>query len=449
MAFLLAFLLPLFPSRPLVNEMKSNHSIKCNTSSLDVKVSYGGRSAESLIDLLYTNLTACTDVRSLSLTISQGGCEIDDANPRSFMFKKGDTFPPLENLTLSGYDWDSRRRTSWWAQTPTSLQSWRLAMDWSRLKHLDIDLPPKSFLEAFSGPDHLAGLETLVLRPRLNFWGDEITLCDVDEVTEQLRQGYTSFIATLPPLRGLSISGMGSSLDLGPILEAHGESLKTLSLHEYESNCIYEGNWVRPTLNITQLRHLSHAAPNLEAMALDLQRNGLEWPAAALKALSTFENLRDLTIRFDLENHNDMKPVQRCAINRSSGLCTVPALTQPVLDQTAAREIFREIQSSQSGKKLQHLTLYAGDYGREEGGGLRVFAHKEHNRPVKFECGVAEDASGCCKGWIGRSVDDGYDDPDDHDGYPKRIMGVFEQGELDGGSYSADFKEDQVFMEGK
>ena len=102
------------------------------------------------------------------------------------------------------------------------LQSWRLATDWSRLKYLDIDLPPRSYLEALSGPGQLAGLESLVLRPKMNFWADDETLCGSDEETEQLRQNYTSFIANLPSLRELSIDGIGRSLDLGSMLKAHG-----------------------------------------------------------------------------------------------------------------------------------------------------------------------------------------------------------------------------------
>ena len=434
----------------LNDEVSSTYFVECNTNSLDTVVSYGGRDAGHMLDHLYSHLIACTNVRSLSLTIFQGGCEIDDTNPRSFEFRNGDNFPQLENLTLSGYDWDARKTTPWWAsQMSSSLQSWRVAMDWSKVKHLDIDLPPKSFLEVFSGPDQLAELESLKLRPKLNFWGDGATLCGSDENTKQLRQDYTSFITTLPPLRRLDVCGMGRLLDLEPILEAHGESLKSLSLHEYESDCkqdIDQENWTRPTLNVSQLHHLFKAAPHLETMALDLHRSRAEWPAATFKALSAFENLRNLNLHFDLEDHTKTKPVKRCAIRRSAGFCTVPELMQPTLDQDAAQQIFHEIRSLQPGKKLQHMTLYAGDYGREEGGGMRIAAHYEHNRPVKFDCSVAEDGVEDCQGWIGRNVDDGYDDPSDHDGYPKPIAGALKPGESGGKRYSADLEEDQKLL---
>ncbi len=431
----------------LDDEASSTHFVECNADSLDVVASYGGRDAKHIIDHLYANLVSCTDVLSLNLKIFQGGCVVDDGNPWSFNFRKSDTFPHLESLTLSGYDWDSRKTTWWWAQVPSNLESWRLAMDWTRLKRLDIDLPPNSFLEAFSKPNQLAGLESLVLRPRLDVWGDENTLCGSDEDIEQLRQNYTSFITNLPPLRELSIGGMGRSLDLGPILKAHGGSLKNLSLHEYESDCVHDTQnetRTRPPMNVTQLQYISKAAPHLQTMTVDLHRSGAEWPAATIKALSTFENLRDLTRYFDLEDYSKMRPVEMCAINRSHGRCTVPELMQPVLNQETAQRIFRQIRSVQPGKKLQHVTLYAGDYGREEGGGLRIVAHREHNRPVKFDCRVEKDVE-VCEGWFGRTVDDFPFDPSDEDGYPKRITKALEPGEPAERSYRAEFKGNQVF----
>lgn len=92
-------------------------------------------------------------------------------------------------------------------------------------------------------------------------------------------------------------------------------------------------------------------------MTSDLHRSGVEWPAATFMALSTTENLRILTVYFDLEDHSKMKHLKRCAISRNTGLCTVPELMQSVLDQETAQQIFREIRSFQPGKKLQHVTL--------------------------------------------------------------------------------------------
>ena len=71
--------------------------------SLDISASYGGRNTENVIDDLYQNLVTCNDIRSLSLTLFQEGYEIDDSNPLSFNFRKGDHFFSLKNLILPSY----------------------------------------------------------------------------------------------------------------------------------------------------------------------------------------------------------------------------------------------------------------------------------------------------------------------------------------------------------
>ena len=47
--------------------------------------------------------------------------------------------------------------------------------------------------------------------------------------------------------------------------------------------------------------------------------------------------------------------------------------------------------------KFQWLIVYVGDYGRREGGGLRLKAHYEHNKPVKYECWVEGDKIEKCE----------------------------------------------------
>ncbi len=139
-----------------------------------------------------------------------------------------------------------------------------------------------------------------------------------------------------------------------------------------------------------------------------------------------------------------MRPIKRYTINRSAGLCIVPKLMRPILNRDAVQRIFYKIRSVQPGKKLQYITLYTGDYGSEEGGGLRIGAHFEYNRPVKFDCRIEKDVE-VCEEWVGRTVDDAYDLPSDDDGYPKRITKALEPGEPGERSYSAEFKGNQVF----
>ncbi|MCJ1398349.1 hypothetical protein MMC11_001547 [Xylographa trunciseda] len=354
------------------------------------------------IDPLYKSLIACSNVRSLDFSVSQGGCSISD-DPWSFDWKKGDRFPNLEDLTLSGYDWESQTSFGQSAHRPFSVDAWKAAMDWSLLKRLNLDRPPNSFIEAFQGELH--SLESLILRPRWGFWGDEETFCALDEAAEQLRENYTNFIVALPPLHELEISGMGQLFNMTPILETHGAALRKLRIHEFERDCTHEsGNatLIRPFLSLTQIEEINVGAPKLESLSLDVYRSANRWPVTLFKSLSSFPNLSELTIYFDLEDAWRTRRTKRCFLSNVASVwdryCTVHELMQPVLNQTLAQEIFRNLRMNQRGMTLQNLTMYTGDFERREGGGLRMDNHDEYNRPMRYECWVEADGLEKCKG---------------------------------------------------
>ncbi|KAI9848031.1 MAG: hypothetical protein M1837_001133 [Sclerophora amabilis] len=400
------------------------HFLKCNSDSLKVNIMYGTQHTSDIIDRLYDTLVACRNVRSLSLSISQGGCTIGDA-PWSFNWKEADRFPDLEDLTVSGYAWISERRISWHeSHRPDSVKAWKAAMDWSKMKRLDLSLPPNAFLEAFHG--ELNSLESLVLRPRWGFWGDEETLCDFDEAAGELRENFTSFIASLPPLRELSISGMGQLLNMTSILQTHGASLEKLSIHEFERDCAYEtGNvtWKRPVLSVLEIGEIARASPNLRSLTLDGYRDGDTWPTTTLEALSAISSLSHLSIWFDLKDPRHIKHTKNCFVNEQARdkYCVVPELLSPRLDNVSARRMFRQLRHDQPGSRLQKLTLYAGDFNRREGGGMRIEAHGEYNNAVKYTCWVEEDDLEFCSIEPSRRslFDDEFDNLEevDYDGY--------------------------------
>ena len=366
-----------------------------------VDSAYGTQDGNA-IDPLYKVLLACLTTKSLSLSVSQGGCTIGD-DPWSFNWNAGDRFPDLEELTLSGYDWESLNDVGRPTRRPSSIEAWKAAMNWTLLKRLDLDRPQYSFLETFRGTLH--SLESLTLRPRWGFWGDEKTFCAFDEAAEQLRQNYTTFIAALPPLRELGISGMGKLLNMTPILEAHGSSLKQLKIHEFERDCTYEsGNatLIRPFLTLAQIEDINIAAPNLESLSLDVYRSANQWPIAIFKALAAFHKLSSLTIYLDLEDAWRKRRTKYCYLRDEAGnwdtYCTLHELMQPLLNQTAAETIFHDLRTDQPGVKLRNLTMYVGDFERREGGGMRYPAHDEHNRPMRYECWVEEDWLERCTG---------------------------------------------------
>ncbi|KAJ9666605.1 hypothetical protein H2201_003264 [Coniosporium apollinis] len=376
--------------------------VECTSPAIESHVSYGSGGGNNAVNQLYDTLVSCPNVRSLSLSIRQGGCVIGN-DLFAFNWKEGDVFPPLQNLTLSGYDWDAQGRNG-----RSNVQSWKKAMDWSQLKRLDIDLPPRSFLEAFGGQLH--GLESFTLRPKWSFWGDEVTLCGFDNATNQLRKNYTSFITTLPSLRELSISGMGELLNMTPILSQHGASLERLSIHEFERDCNYAtGNatWTRPFLSIPDIEEIKRSAPYLQSLTLDIYRSANRWPTATLKALSTFPNLTDLTINFDLEDPWRTKYAEHCMVREEARdeYCGVNELMRPYLNKTTVTDIFQRLRrfGGHDGAKsnIQTLTLYAGDHGRQEGGGLRIPFHYEHPKPIKFKCWVDGNGTEECNGRVG------------------------------------------------
>ena len=397
---------------------------ECNSDAIDVFVGYGSLGSEGMIGRLYETLISCENIRSLRLEISPGGCVINNKNPLAFKWRNEDRFPDLRELTLSGYNWDSRE-TSWWKRDlPSNAELWKSNMDWASIRQLNIDRPSKHFLDTFYG--QLRGLESLEIRPLWETWGER-TMCGFDEAAEQLRGNYTSFIAALKPLRELRISGTGYPLHLAPILNTHGLSLKVLALHEYERDCNYSTiteNGTRPTLAIDQILQLADSAPFLESLTLDIARKRGEWPIATFEALSTFPNLRNLTLHLDLEDPTRTHNASRCAV-AAREYCVISDLLEPVLDDAAAREIFCRIRDLQSETKLQQLTLIAGDYGRQEGGGFIIHSHYEHNRPLRYQCYVDEHDVEFCDGDSQKNSLDGHDDDyfDYSEGWQERLAG--------------------------
>ncbi|KAL8853095.1 MAG: hypothetical protein Q9221_001977 [Calogaya cf. arnoldii] len=274
-------------------------------------------------------------------------------------------------------------------------------MDWSKLDDWNIELPPKVFMDTMK--HELTGLRSLTFRHQWGYWGDEDTLCGFDSDTQEMRDAYVSFIAELSPLRNLSISGTGNLLNMEPILLKHGHTLRSLTMHEFENDCAYHtGNqtWTRPTMSVDGLKHLRSMVPDLVSLFVDLRREHGKWPTEALNVLSTFENLYDLTIHFNLEDPTRMRHAHRCY--SLSDPCLLPELMEPRLNLHAAQLIFQNLRQQQGNKRLRHLRLVAGDYARREGGGLR-YPPVEPNEPIMYRCRVEKNGTDFCMGLTGFS----------------------------------------------
>lgn len=385
--------------------LKYPEATRCEKDRLNVRITYGDGDGEIMAQT-YKDLTRCHNTHTFALEIFQAGCVVSPyVDQRAFVFDANTRLPDIKSLKLSRYDWNYTR-PSWndrfLARQPRpSVELWREAMDWTKLEDLDIDLPPRIFLDTMK--DQLTGLQSLAFRPQWGFWGDEETLCGFDSEVQEMRNAYVSFIAGLPPLRNLSISGTGELLEMEPMLLKHGHTLRSLALHEFEKDCAYQtGNrtWRRPTIAVEELGHLQSMAPNLDSLSLDLHREHGNWPTEEMNVLSTLDNLIDLTIHFSLEDPTRMTHANHCF--SLSSPCLLPELMEPRLELGAARLMFRNLRQQQRSKRLRHLRLVAGDYARREGGGLR-FVDYEPNEPVMYRCRVENNGTDFCMGPTGFS----------------------------------------------
>ena len=368
----------------------------CHSDSLNVHIADGGGNPEEMT-AAYRTLNECHNLRSLEVEIAQGGCLVSLNDQRAFIFSKDAWFTNLTLLRLSQYDWNFRQRSSFgpYSYKQLSAELWLKAMDWTKLERLDIDLPSKIFLDLFQ--KQLTGLQSLTFRPAWGYWGDEETLCGFDPETLALRDLYTSFIANLPPLHELRISGTGEVLNLKPILLKHGNTLRTLALHEHERDCASASSnntSTRPTLSIKEMNQINMMAPHLETLTLDLSRTPQGgWPMDALEVLSTYDNLQDLTLYFELDDYSRMRDGDHCFNDWNP--CRYPTIMEPLVNRNATGGLFGTLRHGQKSKKLQSLTLIAGDYGRRIGGGLRL-PDLNLNQPRICRCRLQKDNAKTC-----------------------------------------------------
>lgn len=391
------------------------------------------------IDRFYRSLVRCRDVtKGLSFSQAQGGCVVADT-AWSFPVKgHKNEMPNLEELEILNYAWvDAFRkgmrhyqsRWPWeflkdWLSTPQdSVELWRMAMDWGKLRRLTIDMPPPTFLNALKG--ELRSLESLHLKPKWSRDGQEMTVCDDQEDAEDIRRNQTSFILSLPPLRELSISGTGSFLNLLAILEKHGNTIQNLTLHDFEQDCSKVGGnsqWTRPYLAVEQISQIRTSAPNLQHLGLAIFRDEKTgWPTAIFEAIAEISHLKSLTVYFDLEEANNEVELE----HRSHYPTPRRAYKEPRVTVPAALSIFKHIRERNSG--IKEAIIHVGNMNRRDGAMMRSEYFSDNpNRPRIIKCWFENEDSGekCKKevdSWTprvhGASRGKGETDIDDEDEY--------------------------------
>lgn len=193
-------------------------------------------------------LLACPKLTSFSLGIAgnYGGCV--QRMPRfrnihSFQFSGDETFPPLEELSLSGY----RLSEEEW-------EHWQKGVQWSKLRSLTL------------GPRYMADFLELAAGYANSLRNLEVKLYTDADRTKCRR--LERFLTGFSSLESLTVRGY--HVPIGPI--GHHPGLKDLCLHLFEP--VRED--YRQTLDVEQLQELDKSCTDLERLEIDLERDG-EW----------------------------------------------------------------------------------------------------------------------------------------------------------------------------
>ncbi|KAJ8083576.1 hypothetical protein PM082_009451 [Marasmius tenuissimus] len=180
---------------------------------------------------------------------------------------------------------------------------------------------------------------------------------------ESFKTSLDFFLASCPPLESLSIGHYHSYVDFPSALYYHGDSLRSLSLGESE---IGYGRR-RPVLSQVDVDFIRFRAPHLESLQLDINRtiNPNESEEAIYKIISSFLNLRTLTIYYDLGLHHRYYHsywFERQRVDEPEEMERF-LITYSRVDHQFARSVWEAV----AGKRLESLVLYIGDPDRKLG----------------------------------------------------------------------------------
>lgn len=274
--------------------------------------------------LLHQMLTTCPNVRELDLHLNDQrcrGCYINQKQPRAFNFSKNSkTLPALEVLSLKGYSFESDT-------SGEELMAWERQPDTLRWP---LNMVPTSVIQFIGYPwlQYMGGLVKGISKRRSISWDEVeeetnldswIRLMDwshlhtlkLHQPSTQLRKLERDF---LPNLKHVAFSGYRCLVQ--PVLSflSNTSALESLSVHDVgyfspepivdiilDNHCPTLTNLRldRTFLNSTHLSRLLHRCPRLHTLDINMDRQE-HWDYEFLDALAAFQELRSLTIRFDL-----------------------------------------------------------------------------------------------------------------------------------------------------
>ncbi|KAF9255203.1 hypothetical protein L218DRAFT_1081964 [Marasmius fiardii PR-910] len=174
-----------------------------------------------------------------------------------------------------------------------------------------------------------------------------------DSEKKELKSKIIDFLLCIPPLQSLSVTNYSSLVDISTLLDRHGGSLRSLSLHEVE--CSHEP---RPVHSVEQLKDLRERAPQLEELGLDINRTAdAVKESACYDVLGSFPQLYRLNIYYDLALHfysPNLAPDNHYSNKYSR------------MDEEFGRSVWKAIQTAKQKygyayRGIEEMTLVAGE----------------------------------------------------------------------------------------
>ncbi|KAL4992380.1 hypothetical protein BDW68DRAFT_184181 [Aspergillus falconensis] len=167
-------------------------------------------------------------------------------------------------------------------------------------------------------------------------------------------QAVGAFIASLPPLESIHLTGPFFKESFKAVLNHHGSSLRKLSLYPTETSRIPPIDQF--LITSTEIRKIQQHCPNVHDLRLQVERTqGDQKEQDIYRALGHLPRLRHLSLQLDVWNAMELRDTDKAALGQS---CYAQHIFINVaLDAELAREIFNQIASN---SPLESLELMPG-----------------------------------------------------------------------------------------
>jgi len=385
-----------------------------NLHSLTADIIYRHEDNFDDMSFVFSIISSCPNIRSLSLTITYVGDDFGGFTPNAFNFLSHPEvkFPPLEILQLSGYAFDERSDGGReWSYNDG--QDWRdIINEWLWNSADDDDDFPRPVRPEWDN------------RTNLDAWKDAMDFSHIHTL-ELTRQSFTTQAlkglnaSVLPSLKHLSLRhGYSDSLDaIIDFLNATANSLETINFHNTPSqpadlDTFFEVITSRHSstlksfsmtttdstyhLAIPQLSYLLSHWTELSSLEVAFPRHPY-----SLRQTLKFEpftplllasNLSSLTIHFPSPDPL-YSTYQNQYVDKFNLEKVVAEQLDPVRTKAYLEELYSWIRSRKAGKAIEMMEVYVGDWENREVMGL---GGRYSGRVERWECFVEKEGEGVC-----------------------------------------------------